>query len=546
VTARLAQGSLARRVAAALEAAGPRARRLAVASAVLRCVERSLFVGAAMVASRGALVHGAGVVVLLAGIAAARAALRSALSVHARAAVHVAAADALLAGDPLVSSPLPDEDTQYAVLEGIDAAERLAAVHAPDAAGDLGAAVIVVALLLATEPPATVAVGGGVVVAAVAVVALARRFTQRETERAWTAYVPVMNRMVDLYRGRLEIMAHGLGRPFRAELDRMLAEHGRVSVRAHRLVGAAGRAPVAVAAIALGLSVAAESSRRGVPLAHTVIDAAILVAALPALVGVATNLHEVVRTSSRLGPMLALLDARAPLREGAGAPPPELPASIAWEHVSFAYAGSSRDALADASITWSPGRVLVITGPNGSGKSTCLRLLVGLAPPRAGRVAIADRDLAGLDLARWRARVAYLPQSPCLPERATVREAMRLVAPDATDDRLCAALDRVALLGVLEERAPAAPLDVRAAALSAGQRQRLALARVLARDASLVLLDEPDANLDAAGVQLVARLVQELRAEAMVAVVAHTPELAALDGATRVELSAPAPRDATA
>jgi ABC-type transport system involved in cytochrome bd biosynthesis fused ATPase/permease subunit len=86
------------------------------------------------------------------------------------------------------------------------------------------------------------------------------------------------------------------------------------------------------------------------------------------------------------------------------------------------------------------------------------------------------------------------------------------------------ALDRVGLLGPLR-RAGGDPLAVRVDTLSVGERQRVGLARLLCKEATLVLLDEPDANLDRAGIALVADLVRELARDGMVAIAAHTAEL---------------------
>jgi ATP-binding cassette subfamily C protein CydD len=97
----------------------------------------------------------------------------------------------------------------------------------------------------------------------------------------------------------------------------------------------------------------------------------------------------------------------------------------------------------------------------------------------------------------------------------------------ARDDRILAALDRVGLLPVLR-RAGGDPLAVRVDSLSVGERQRVALARIVCREASLFLLDEPDANLDRAGIVLVAELLRELAGRGMVAFAAHTPELLAV------------------
>jgi ABC-type transport system involved in cytochrome bd biosynthesis fused ATPase/permease subunit len=89
---------------------------------------------------------------------------------------------------------------------------------------------------------------------------------------------------------------------------------------------------------------------------------------------------------------------------------------------------------------------------------------------------------------------------------------------------------------VLLRRSPGAPLEVKLGALSAGERQRVALARVLLRDAKVVLLDEPDANLDGEGVEILVAILREEARSKMVMVVAHSPAvLAAADRVLRFE-----------
>ncbi len=111
-----------------------------------------------------------------------------------------------------------------------------------------------------------------------------------------------------------------------------------------------------------------------------------------------------------------------------------------------------------------------------------------------------------------------------------MRRAIRWLAPEADDAHILAALERVGVAPSLR-RAGGDPLEVRVDALSMGQRQRVALARLLCRDADLVILDEPDANLDRAGILLVAGILRELARDRTVVFAAHTPEL--LDVAER-------------
>jgi ABC-type multidrug transport system fused ATPase/permease subunit len=209
---------------------------------------------------------------------------------------------------------------------------------------------------------------------------------------------------------------------------------------------------------------------------------------------------------------------------GAGRPPPRLPARIELDRVSFQYPDAPGDALSGVSFSWDGEDLLALAGANGSGKSTCLRLLVALGRPRAGVVRIGGIDVNDIDADAWRAHVAFLPQRPYLPQRAEVRTAVRLLAPDASDAHIVAALDRVGVLPALRGLS-SDPLEVPIDTLSVGQRQRVALARFLCREAALLVLDEPDANLDREGIALVAELLRELARDRMVVFAAHTPEL---------------------
>lgn len=175
------------------------------------------------------------------------------------------------------------------------------------------------------------------------------------------------------------------------------------------------------------------------------------------------------------------------------------------------------------------GEFLCLCGPNGAGKSTLLRVLLGLRQPQGGSVTVGGVELGTLDLQKLRRSIAYLPQRPYLGEHyATIRSALRGLDEDASDGAMRAAIDRVGLGNAARS---GDVLDVEIGELSAGQRQRLALARVLLHDAAIYLLDEPDANLDRAGIALVAELVRDLAARGrMVAIAAHTGELAAIPG----------------
>ena len=173
------------------------------------------------------------------------------------------------------------------------------------------------------------------------------------------------------------------------------------------------------------------------------------------------------------------------------------------------------------SATIRAGRLTMLTGPNGSGKSTALEAIMGLLEPDEGRVVRADQELEA-----FRRRIAWLPQQPVVVP-GTVAENLTLFADAARTD-----LDAAAAVTGFDEVLAGLPagydtlLGAGGVGLSAGQRQRLALVRVLVSSGTLLLLDEPTAHLDPVSADRVLTLLRERagRGDAVV-VVAHGPDV---------------------
>ena len=193
------------------------------------------------------------------------------------------------------------------------------------------------------------------------------------------------------------------------------------------------------------------------------------------------------------------------------------------------YPGRAGPALRGVTLAVEPGEVVAIAGPSGCGKSTLLSVLLGLTPIERGSVRVGDVDLADLDPDAWRAQLAWVPQRPHL-FAWSIAANIRLGRPDATNDQVQAAVIDADLAGVVA-RLPGGietPLGHDGAGLSAGERQRVALARAFIRDAPLLLLDEPTANLDGRTEQGVLGAVRRLMVGRTVVIVAHRPSLLAL------------------
>jgi len=177
-----------------------------------------------------------------------------------------------------------------------------------------------------------------------------------------------------------------------------------------------------------------------------------------------------------------------------------------------------RQLFAGLGFSVEAGQWLHVKGANGSGKTTLLRTLVGLAPADAGRIAWCGHDIRE-DPPAYRQDLAYLGHTAALKDDLTTAENLRValeVDGGAVDDiALDAALRRTGL----DDRR-----DLRARQLSAGQRRRLLLARLLLRPARLWVLDEPFAPLDAASIEMLGSLLQaHLEGGGIGVVTSHQP-----------------------
>lgn len=228
-------------------------------------------------------------------------------------------------------------------------------------------------------------------------------------------------------------------------------------------------------------------------------------------------------------------DAIAALTADAQPPP------IAVEGLRLAFNG--RVVMDGFHLRIKPGETVVLAGPSGCGKSTVLACLLALAIPAAGTVRIGGEPLTGESVWRLRRHFAYVPQEPVLGEetpRAWLEAQFALAANRplrANLEHLPALLDRLAL--------PPELLDQPGAAVSGGEKQRLAIAAALLLQRPVLLLDEPTSALDPAARDRVYELLSELYGPSVL-LVSHDehPALRAPHRLVRIAPPAPPPEDA--
>ncbi|MEO6511004.1 MAG: thiol reductant ABC exporter subunit CydD [Nocardioides sp.] len=356
-----------------------------------------------------------------------------------------------------------------------------------------------------------------------ALVGLATRDRAREQ---WRVMAVLSGHFVDVMKGLPTLVAHRRARAQSARIREVTERYRVASLATLRIAFASS----AVLELVATLSVALVAVTVGVRLAagsldlHTALVVLLLAPeAYWPLRRVGAEFHAAAEGVATFEAADALL-ARAKVEPAGDAASPG--ADLVVSGLTVTYPGRKVPALAPLDAVLSARGVTVVAGPSGGGKSTLLAALAGLLPATAGTVTAAGLPVGG---PHWQSQVAWLPQRPVFVT-GTVADNLRLAAPDADDDRLWQALRRVAL----EERVRTLPhgldtaLGEEGGTLSAGERARLALARIVLAERPWVLLDEPTAHLDDLTERVIADTIVELGRDAAVVVVAHRPAVLAL------------------
>jgi ATP-binding cassette, subfamily C, bacterial CydD len=356
--------------------------------------------------------------------------------------------------------------------------------------------------------------------------------TKAQTRRQWRLLATLGGHFLDVVEGLPTLKVFGRARAQEEVIARVTNDHRAATMSTLRVAFLSGLVLELAAALATAL-VAVEVGLR-LLYGHLGYETAMLVllltpeAYLP-LRAVGAQFHASMEGAAAATRVFEILDTPVP-----GLPPPSSRVTlrraradlrsedIRLNGVTVAYPGRSRPALEGVSLTIAPGERIVLRGPSGAGKSTLLALLLRFIAPAAGSIAVGDYDLAALDIGPWRRQIGWVPQQPYLFS-GTAAENIALGEAGASRDAICRAA-RMAGAADFIEALPAGydtPLGERGLRLSAGQRQRIALARVFLRDPPLLLMDEPTAHLDQASARQIGTAIDTVLADRTVILVSH-------------------------
>ncbi|MFD8967640.1 thiol reductant ABC exporter subunit CydD [Streptomyces sp. NPDC059568] len=355
--------------------------------------------------------------------------------------------------------------------------------------------------------------------------------TQARMDRQWRLLSRLSGHFLDVVAGLPTLKVFGRAKAQAESICAITSEYRRATLRTLRIAFLSSFAlellsTLSVALVAVGI---------GMRLVHGDLDLytglVVLILAPEAYLPirqVGAQYHAAAEGLSAAEEIFTVLETGPPAggtgeMADAGAPRLEL------DGVTVRHQGRTEPSLDAASLTVEPGETVALVGPSGVGKSTLLQVVLGFTAPDEGRVRVDGRDLFSLDPDRWRERIAWVPQQPYL-FAGTIAENVRLARPEADD---AAVRDALREAGAYEF-VTALPQGVHTllgedgSGLSAGQRQRLALARAFLADRPLLLLDEPTAALDGETESGIVEAVRRLALGRTVLLVVHRPALLAV------------------
>ncbi len=333
--------------------------------------------------------------------------------------------------------------------------------------------------------------------------------------------------LTDEVLGLADLLAFDQTDPFRrhsAELSQQLANtqmHLAVWRGLSNALGALLAAMAGLTVLILAIPLVSGGQIDGLFLALLPLTAIVSFEAVQPL---STAFQQVETSQSAARRLFALIDTPPAVVDSAEGHPLPSDTSIDFRHVTFRYDTNEPVVLHDISFHLPAGQTLFIAGPSGAGKSTLVNLLLRFWAPTHGQILLGGQDATLFNGDDWRAQIGVASQQIHL-FNGTIRDNLLLAKGDATDEELTRACEMAQLHTFIDGLTLGydTPVGENGLKLSGGERQRLSIARVILKDAPILVLDEVTANLDAVTEQQVMAALQPFMQHRTTIIISHRP-----------------------
>jgi ATP-binding cassette subfamily C protein CydD len=377
-------------------------------------------------------------------------------------------------------------------------------------------------------------------------------YAEQHIQRQWTALARMSAHFLDAVQGLPALKLFNRSDAERARIARVSEGYRERTMKVLRFAFLSGAVLEFLTAIAIGLIAVTLGIRLldgGITFEYAFLVLLLAPEFYRPLRELGVHRHAGMEGKAAAKRIIEILETPLPVHMGAASGKhPVGPLTIEFTGVTYTYPGSDRTALTGIDLTLPAGTCTALVGRSGAGKSTLANLLLRFIDAQDGIITANGIPLVDLPVEAWREYVALVPQRPYL-FYGSVRANIRLARPGASDSEVEQAAELAGAAGFISHLPQGYDTEIgeRGARLSAGQAQRIAIARAFLKDAPLLILDEPTSSLDPESETLIRHALERLVQNRTVLVIAHryntianAQQVAVLEDGWLVELGHPA------
>jgi ATP-binding cassette subfamily C protein CydD len=373
-------------------------------------------------------------------------------------------------------------------------------------------------------------------------------YAEQHIQRQWTALSRMSAHFLDVVQGLPTLLLFGRNRVERERVAWVSERFREKTMNVLRLAFLSGAVLEFITAIAIGLVAVTLGIRLlngGISFEQAFLVLLLAPEFYRPLRELGIHRHAGMEGKAAAKRILEILQTPVPLSTGGASPKHAIgQLTIEFSDVTYTYPESDRPALKGMNLTLPAHTCTALVGRSGAGKSTLVNLLLRFMDPQSGCISVNGIPITEMSVETWREYIALVPQRPYLFS-GNARENIRLACPEASDSDVMQAAELAGASEFISQLPQGYDTEIgeRGTRLSAGQVQRIAIARAFLKDAPLLILDEPTSSLDPQSEVLIQQALEQLMQNRTVLVIAHryntiahAEQIAVLEDARLIEV----------